>query len=250
MVDKSEQQDVDEVPGKARFGHNRPDVPDEELAKELEELRAAELKSRDLPAFEPQLLEYIYEVRFYPGANLIRGELQAFDVAHAERVLHVILGLTRLPMDTRIVLKDEEEERVRLTKIERNRRALRKLTSHHHWLQGSSDGVRADFAGENLADAVLEGRDLSHVSLANARLAGAKLAGSKLVGADLSGADLSGADLSGADLTNATLAEANLIGANLLDAKLDGADVWRANLARIVISVDDLHKLLGCKSRP
>lgn len=250
MPKKSETQNADEDLRKTGFGHNRPDVPDDELAKELEELRAAELKSRDLPTFEPQLLEYIYEVRFYPGANLIRGELQAFDVTHAERVLHVILGLTRLPLDTRIVLKSEEEERVRLTKIERNRRALRKLTSHHHWLQGSSDGVRADFAGEDLSDAVLEGRDLSHVSLSNARLAGAKMAGAKLVGADLSGADLSGADLTGADLTNATLADANLIGAILLDAKTDGVDVWRANLARLVILPEELHKILGCRSKP
>lgn len=249
MANKSDNPPASNDPLSAGFGHNRPEVPDDELAKELEELREAELKSRDLPAFEPKLQEYVYEVRFYPGANLIRGELQAFDIPHAERVLHVILGLTRLPVDTRIVLKVEEDERLRQSRVERNRRALRMLTSHHHWLQGSSDGKRADFAGEDLSDAVLEGRDLSHVSLTNARLSGAKLAGAKLVGADLSGADLSGADLSGADLTNATLADANLIGAILLGAKVDGADVWRANLARMVISPEELHKILGCKSQ-
>ncbi len=247
MVNKSRGDNLDLGGPSAGFGHNRPDTPEDELARELEELRAAELKSRNLPSIEPQLIEFVYEVRFYPGANLLKGELQAFDLPHAERVLHVILGLTRLPVDTRIVPKAEEDERIRVNRVERNRRALRKLTSHHHWLQGSTDGARADFAGEDLSDAVLEGRDLSHVSLANARLAGARLSGAKLVGADLSGADLSGTDLSNADLTNATLADANLIGANLKGAKLSGTDVWRANLARAIISPEELHKVLGCQ---
>ena len=79
---------------------------------------------------------------------------------HAQRRLRVILGLTHLPIETRIIEKNvvDEEQRKRLAA--RNRRLLRTLTAHHRWLQGDADGVRADLSDENLSDVNLEGRDL------------------------------------------------------------------------------------------
>ncbi len=229
-------------------GHNRTHVPPEELAAELEALRIAEERTEASHYVTPKLIDYIYEVRFFPGGGLTSGELAAYDLKHAERQLHVLLGVTRLPMDTRIVEKHIADEERLARNAARNRRLLGMLTNHHHWLQGKSDGNRADLANENLSDVNFEGRDLSHVSLANAKLSGASLRGAKLVGADLTGADLSGADLTGCDLSSASLADANLIGANLTSANLKGADVWRANLSRCTISEKDLHQVLGCQS--
>ena len=54
------------------------------------------------------------------------------------------------------------------------------LKKHKDWLEGESDGERADLRGANLRDA--------------------KLRGANLRGADLRGADLRGADLRDADL--------------------------------------------------
>lgn len=230
----------------AGLGHNRSHVPPKELAAELAALQAAEEKTDNIVEIIPKLVDYLYEVRFFPGGSLTTGELAAYDLKHAERQLHVILGVTRLPMDTQIIEKHIADEERAAQYAARNRRLLGTLTVHHHWLQGKGDGMRADLSNENLSDVNFEGRDLSHVSLANAKLSGAQLSGAKLVGADLTGADLSGADLSGCDLTSASMADANLIGANLTSAILKGADVWRANLARCIISPEELHKLLGC----
>lgn len=229
-------------------GHNRTHVPPDELTAELEALRIAEERTEASQNIAPKLIDYIYEVRFFPGGGLTSGELAAHDLKHAERQLHVLLGVTRLPMDTRIVEKHIADEERLARNAARNRRLLGILTTHHHWLQGKNDGKRADLANENLSEVNFEGRDLSHVSLANAKLSGASLRGAKLVGADLTGADLSGADLTGCDLSSASLADANLIGANLTSAILKGADVWRANLSRCTISEKDLHQVLGCQS--
>lgn len=228
------------------LGHNRSHIPPEELEAELNALREAEERTKSQEGIGPELVDYVYEVRFYPGANLIAGELQAYDMRHARRVLNVILGVTRLPMDTKIVEKHIVEEEVKERLAARNRYLLKTLMTHHHWLQGKSEGYRADLSGEDLSGANLQGRNLSHVSLANAKLSGAQLKGAALVGADLSGADLSGADLSDCDLTNASLAEANLIGADLTGVNLKGTDLWRANLARSKITPELLHSALGC----
>ena len=229
------------------LGHNRSHVPPEELAAELAALQEAEQYTSAIEKIAPELIDYIYEVRFFPGGTLTTGELAAFDLKHAHRQLHVILGVTRLPVDTRFIEKHIAEEEQQAQNAARNRRLLGVLTTHHHWLQGKGDGMRADLSNENLSDVNFEGRDLSHVSLANAKLSGAQLSKAKLVGADLTGADLSGADLTGCDLSSASLAEANLIGANLSAANLTGADVWRANLSRCTIAPEDLHQLLSCE---
>jgi uncharacterized protein YjbI with pentapeptide repeats len=231
----------------SNLGHNRPHLPAEELAAELAVLQEAERKTSLEKLKQPELIDYIYEVRFYPGASLINGELKAYDVRHARRVLNVILGVTRLPVDTKLIEKEVVEQEWKEINAVRNRKLLKTLTVHHHWLQGKSDGKRADMSGEDLAGANFDGRNLSMVSLANANLSGASFRGAVLIGADLSGADLSGANLGGADLTNASLAEANLIGADLSDVSLKSTDFWRANLSRAKISPEVLHKALSCQ---
>ncbi|WP_025898365.1 pentapeptide repeat-containing protein [Sneathiella glossodoripedis] len=233
--------------GAPHLGHNRPHLPAEELAAELAVLQEAERKTSLEKLKQPELVDYVYEVRFYPGASLISGELKAYDMRHARRVLNVILGVTRLPVDTKIIEKAVVEREWKEISAVRNRKILKILTVHHHWLQGMPDGKRADMSGEDLEGANLAGRNLSMVSLANANLSGASLRGAVLVGADMSGADLSNADLSGADLTNASLAEANLIGADLSKVQLKSTDFWRANLSRAKISPETLHQALGCQ---
>lgn len=230
----------------ASLGHNRSHIPQQELAAELAALQAAEARTEAVSAIKPKLIAYLYEVRFFPGSDPTSGELQAFDLKHAESQLRVILGMSRLPVDTRIIEKHLVEAERRERNAARNRRLLQTLTAHHRWLQGDADGVRADLSDENLSEVNLEGRDLSHVNLANAKLSGARLGGAKLVGADLSGADLSAADLAGCDLANASLAEANLIGADLSAVNVKGADLWRANMARSNISPETLHQALAC----
>lgn len=241
----SEDSVADWQPG---IGHNSNYAPPEELAAELAVLRAAEAETEASDQPKPQMIEYLYEVRFHPGGSLNTGELEAYDMKHAQRQLRVILGISQLPMETRIIEKHIVDAEQRKRNGERNRRLLRTLTAHHLWLQGDSDGVRADLSDENLSDVNLEGRDLSHVSLANAKLSGARLRGTKLVGADLTGADLSGANLTNSNLASASLTEANLIGADLSSANLKGVDLWRANLTRSIISPDVLHRALNCEA--
>jgi hypothetical protein len=230
------------------IGHNSNNAPADELEAELAALRQAEAETEASDAAKPKLIEYLYEVRFHPGGGLTTGELEAYDMKHAQRQLRVILGLTQLPVETRIVEKHIVDEEQRKQNAERNRRLLRALTAHHRWLQGDSEGVRADLSDENLSNVNLEGRDLSHVSLANAKLSGARLCGAKLVGADLTGADLSRANLTNSNLSRASLTEANLIEADLSSADLQGTDLWRANLARCIISPDSLHRALNCEA--
>ena len=75
------------------------------------------------------------------------------------------------------------------------------LKKHKDWLEGESDGERADLRGANLQDADLR--------VANLR------------GADLQDADLQDANLRDADLRRANLRDASLRGADLQDADLD-----------------------------
>ena len=89
------------------------------------------------------------------------------------------------------------------------------LKKHKDWLEGESDGERA-----NLRDA-----DLRCADLRRAELQGADLRGANLRGADLRRADLQGASLRGADLQGANLRDADLRGADLRDADLQGANL-------------------------
>jgi len=99
------------------------------------------------------------------------------------------------------------------------------LRLHALWLQGESNGIRA-----NLRDA----------NLTCANLTCANLTGADLTGANLTGADLTGANLTGADLTDANLTDANLRDANLRDANLTCADLTDANLTGANLTCADL----------
>lgn len=88
------------------------------------------------------------------------------------------------------------------------------LQAHKLWIEGDSDGERA-----NLSDADLSGADLRYANLRYATLCGANLSEANLSEANLSDADLCGANLSEAHLCGANLSRANLSGAeNLLSA--------------------------------
>jgi len=228
------------------IGHNSNFAPPDKIAAELAALEAAEAETNEQNKLN--LFDYLYEVRFHPGGSLTTGDLEAYDMKHAQRRLRVLLGLTQLPVDTRIIEKNVVDEEQRRRNAARNRRLLRALTAHHRWLQGDSDGVRADLSDENLSDVNLEGRNLSHVSLANAKLSDARLRGAKLVGAELTGAYLCGGNLTNSNLAAATLTDSNLIGADLSAADLKGPDLWRANLARCIISPKSLHDALNCEA--
>ena len=228
------------------IGHNSNFAPPDEIAAELAALEAAEAETNEQN--KPNLIDYLYEVRFHPGGSLTTGDLEAYDMKHAQRRLRVLLGLTQLPVDTRIIEKNVVDEEQRRRNAARNRRLLRALTAHRRWLQGDSDGVRADLSDENLSDVNLEGRDLSHVSLGNAKLSVARLRGAKLVGAELTGADLCGGNLTNSNLAAATLTDAKLIGGDLSAADLKGADLLRANLAHCIISPKSLHDALNCEA--
>ena len=89
------------------------------------------------------------------------------------------------------------------------------LTAHKQWLDGDSNGIRANLSDANLSDANLSGADLRYANLRFANLRFANLRGADLRGADLRFADLRGADLRGADLRFADLRGADLRGADL-----------------------------------
>ena len=76
---------------------------------------------------------------------------------------------------------------------------------HKKWINGDSDGVRADLRGADLRGADLREADLREAYLQGANLREADLRGAYLQGAYLQGADLQRADLEGADLRGADI---------------------------------------------
>jgi hypothetical protein len=88
----------------------------------------------------------------------------------------------------------------------------------------------SQFAGADLAGAVLRDASLGRTNLQGARLRGADAQDARFISTDLTGADLSGANLRNADLTRATLRGADLSGADLRRARLFRADLREANL--------------------
>ena len=122
------------------------------------------------------------------------------------------------------------------------------LELHVKWLEGKTDGERANLAEANLARAYLEGTYLEGAYLAGAYLARANLAGANLTRANLAGAYLAEANLAEANLARAYLTRANLAGANLAEAsgnnkeiKTIQADLWIINYTESVIQI-------GCKN--
>ena len=87
------------------------------------------------------------------------------------------------------------------------------LDLHKKWLNGDTDGKRADLQDADLQDMDLRGADLWGADAQNASFAGA----------DLQNADLGKADLRGADFFYANLQNVDLRGADLRDADLRGA---------------------------
>jgi uncharacterized protein YjbI with pentapeptide repeats len=100
----------------------------------------------------------------------------------------------------------------------------------NQWLLSSNQPAK-------LANADLEGVDLSHANLMFADLSGANLHKTSLVGANLYCATLSGANLEGADLRSAMMTEAELSRTNLHDA-----DLRYANLDGITAVQADFSK--------
>jgi len=102
--------------------------------------------------------------------------------------------------------------------------------------------VRADFAGAQLKDILMEGIDLSGGSMRGCYAFRGVLSGARLVGTDLSGADLTGAAAENADFSGARLVGTKLPGATLrfavfkdadmAGADLANADVWNANFSQ------------------
>ena len=110
------------------------------------------------------------------------------------------------------------------------------LELHVKWLEGKTDGERANLAEANLAGAYLEGTYLEGAYLAGAYLARANLAGANLTRANLAGAYLAGANLAEANLARANLTGAYLEGAYLVRANLVEANLAEANLARAYLT--------------
>jgi uncharacterized protein YjbI with pentapeptide repeats len=140
---------------------------------------------------------------------------------------------------TKVNMCDQPEKIRRFAKLVSATRSFTELV-RASGLDPSTDFVKADLSGMNLA-----GIDLSRYNLSGANLQGANLKGAFLRRADLSGANLQGAgldraNLSGAKLGNALLSRARLThanlritylaGANLIGANLDSADFRGANL--------------------
>ena len=120
------------------------------------------------------------------------------------------------------------------------------LLLHKKWLDGETDGKKADLryadlSNADLSNANLSNADLSNADLSNTDLNGANLSNADLSNADLIGANLSNADLIGADLSNADLSNADLIGADLSEADLRSADLRGADLSNADLSNADLN---------
>ena len=88
-----------------------------------------------------------------------------------------------------------------------------------------------NFAGANLPNMNLNGRDLSGTILTGADLSNSNLTGVNLSGNDMAKAILIDVDLSNAILTGANLQHANLDGANVMNADFTSADFTGVNLA-------------------
>ena len=192
---------------------------------------------------------FIYEVQPRAGAKPQRGELIARDIADARRKLRGLMGVLRLPPDTKLTPKEAIVKQAAAVKSAKLRYLLHMLSEHHEWLKGKGDGQRANLSRLNLSGVNLSKKNLSHADLAEADLSKADLSGANLASANLVRAILRDANLNKANLSGADLSETDLRGADLLSSKLSGADLWRANLKGCVISPKALHGALDCRSK-
>lgn len=105
------------------------------------------------------------------------------------------------------------------------------LKLHSRWLDGKSDGIRANLSRIDLSEIDLSEVNLSGADLRRVVLSRAVLSGAVLKKADLRKADLSWAVLNKVDLTEANLDGADLGGAKCIEINLTGADLRRTNLS-------------------
>ncbi len=103
----------------------------------------------------------------------------------------------------------------------------------------------ANLSGANLQNAKLIGANLSDTTLKDADLSGAQLKGSnfqeaKLLGTILNGSNLQNADFSNADLLGAKISDADLTNTNLTLANLTGANLKHARLFGTNLTKADL----------
>jgi uncharacterized protein YjbI with pentapeptide repeats len=118
------------------------------------------------------------------------------------------------------------------------------LKLHSLWLQGSTQGKKADFSGKDLRSADLSGATLRWAILSYANLSGAILRNANLSDANLSDANLRGTNLSSANLSKANLNYADLSDANLSYADLRNADLSKANLRNANLSYANLSSAI------
>ena len=88
----------------------------------------------------------------------------------------------------------------------------------------------ANFDGQFLRLAALEGADMRGASFRHTDLTGIHLTRARLEGANFSGANMAGAVLTNADLRGANLADARLDAVRVHGANFSGANLQRANL--------------------
>jgi len=101
------------------------------------------------------------------------------------------------------------------------------LDLHKKWINGDSDGVKANLCFADLRSANLRSANLCFADLCFADLRFADLSSANLCFADLSSANLRSADLRFADLSSANLRFADLSSADLSSAKnLLSATAW------------------------
>ena len=114
--------------------------------------------------------------------------------------------------------------------------------------QELAEALRAgsDLTAIDLSRANLDGADLSGLHLFKANLSGASIRNAQLDGAELSGANLEGANLEGTSLTAAGLGMASLKGVNAFSADLSGATLSGADLSDASFSC---AKLIGARLR-
>lgn len=115
--------------------------------------------------------------------------------------------------------------------------------------------VRAQLDGADLTGASLYQADLAkasvvralldHISARRSRWQRADLSGSSLIGADLTECEAMGLQAIGSNFIGAIFRDADLSGASLLASRLDDADLSRARVEHLVISVGALAHALG-----
>ena len=129
---------------------------------------------------------------------------------------------------------------------------------HRLWLEGSSEGVRADFIDADFINADFSNADFSNADFSNANLRDANLRGADLRGANLRGANLRDGRLGGADLRGARLLDDNLLGADLRGDELLGVNMFNAfgdglrvkthQFDKYIVIIYDDMMQIGCKS--